>query len=351
VPVPEEKINMRDIAGLDLEGLKNSLGQWKVPGFHARQILGWIYQKGVIDFEKMSDLPQVLRERLKDNFSVCDMELVCCDESSDGTRKYLFKLRDGNTAEAVLIPTPDRVTGCISSQVGCKFKCAFCASGMLGFKRNLEVAEIMGEVLYLKNNSPDGRLTHIVFMGTGEPMENYDNVLKAIRIINAEYGLNIGIRRITISTSGIIPGIKRLSEEGLQVELSVSLHCPDDKTRSKLMPVNKVYPLRELMDACREYISRTNRQVTFEYVLIKNVNSDIASADKLSKLLSGLNCKVNLIPSNSVKAGQFLPPNKSDILLFRDRLAKSGTHVTLRKSRGQDIDAACGQLRLRYEKE
>jgi 23S rRNA (adenine2503-C2)-methyltransferase len=186
-------------------------------------------------------------------------------------------------------------------------------------------------------------------MGTGEPMENYDNVLKAIRIINADYGLNIGIRRITISTSGIVPGIRRLPEEGLQVELSVSLHCPDDKTRSKLMPVNKIYPLKELINSCREYVTRTNRQITFEYVLIKGVNADIASADKLSKLLAGLNCKVNLIPSNPVKPGQFLPPNKSDILLFRDRLSKSGVHVTLRKARGQDIDAACGQLRLRHE--
>jgi len=351
VPFPEKKMSMRDITGLDLEGLKKVLEQWKAPGFHARQILEWIYQKGVIDFEKMSNLPQGLRARLKENFSVCDMELACRDESGDGTRKYLFKLSDGNTAEAVAIPTPDRVTGCLSSQVGCKFKCAFCASGMLGFRRNLEVSEIMNEVLYLKNSSPDGRLTHIVFMGTGEPMENYDNVLQAIRIINADYGLNIGIRRITISTSGIIPGIKRLAEEGLQVELSVSLHCPDDKTRSKLMPVNKVYPLKELMSACREYIARTNRQVTFEYVLIKDVNADMSSADKLSKLLAGLNCKVNLIPSNPVKPGQFPPPNKPDIALFRDRLVKSGVHVTLRKSRGQDIDAACGQLRLRHETE
>jgi 23S rRNA (adenine2503-C2)-methyltransferase len=222
---------------------------------------------------------------------------------------------------------------------------------MLGFKRNLEVAEIINQVLYLKNNSLDSRLTHIVFMGTGEPMDNYDNVLKAIRIINADYGLNIGIRRITISTSGIIPGIRRLAEEGLQVELSVSLHSPDDKTRSKLMPVNKIYPLKELINACKEYIARTNRQVTFEYVLIKDVNSDKACADKLSKLLSGFNCKVNLIPSNPVKPGQFLPPNKKDIQLFRERLFKSGVHVTLRKERGQDIDAACGQLRLRHEQE
>jgi 23S rRNA (adenine2503-C2)-methyltransferase len=206
------------------------------------------------------------------------------------------------------------------------------------------------EVLYSKNKSKNKKLTHLVFMGIGEPLDNYDNVLKAIRIINSPEGLNIGARRITVSTCGIIPGIKRLSAEGLQVELSISLHAPDDETRSQIMPVNKKYPVTELIKACKDYIKKTNRQITFEYVLIKNLNSDLQNAQKLSKILRGLNCKINLIPCNPIKELNIEPPNKLEILLFKDYLLKEGINATLRKPRGQDIEAACGQLRLRYEK-
>jgi 23S rRNA (adenine2503-C2)-methyltransferase len=205
---------------------------------------------------------------------------------------------------------------------------------------------MLGEAWYLKYGSAAGRLTHIVFMGTGEPLDNYDNLLKAIRIMNSPYSFNIGARRITISTCGIIPGIKRLAEEGLQVELSVSLHAADDKTRTGLMPVSRIYPLGELIKACRDYARKTNRQVTFEYVLIKDLNSDLQSAQKLSTILAGFNNKVNLIPANPVRGMGIEPPNKLEILLFKDRLLKSGVNVTLRKPRGKDIDAACGQLRL-----
>jgi len=208
---------------------------------------------------------------------------------------------------------------------------------------------MLDEVVYLKNNSPG--LTHIVFMGIGEPLDNYDNVIKAVRLINSPGGLNIGARRITISTCGIIPGIKRLAGEGLQLELSVSLHAADDKVRSRIMPVNKIYPLKGLMECCREYIKETNRQITFEYILIKGVNSDLLSAQNLIKIVKGLNCKINLIPSNAVREYKVEPPNKREALFFRDRLIKSGVNVTLRKPRGHDIEAACGQLRLRHEKE
>jgi 23S rRNA (adenine2503-C2)-methyltransferase len=258
-------------------------------------------------------------------------------------------LHDGNTAEAVSIPSDERVTGCVSSQVGCKFACAFCASGALGFKRNLTVGEILDEVAFLRFQSKAGDLTHIVFMGMGEPMDNYDNVLAAIRIINAKEAFHIGARRITISTSGVIPGIARLAREGLQVELSVSLHAAQDALRSKLMPVNKKYPLKDLIAACRAYITETNRQVTFEYTLIDGVNASIADAQALGKLLAGMNCKVNLIPINAVSAG-FTSPGKLAILFFQDQIKKCGIPVTIRRSRGQDISAACGQLRFRYEK-
>jgi 23S rRNA (adenine2503-C2)-methyltransferase len=341
---------MPDITALTFEDLKNDLEKWGLPSFHAQQIFSWIYKRGIIDFDKMSDLSVSLRGRLKENFSICDLGLAEIQESQDATKKFLFKLNDANFIEAVTIPAQKRLTGCISTQAGCKFACCFCASGLAGFKRNLDTAEIINQLLYLKNNSRQQLLTHVVFMGTGEPLDNYDNVLKAVRIINAKEGFSIGARRITISTCGIIPGIEKLMQEGLQIELSVSLHSADDKTRSQLMPVNKTYPLQELISACRQYAEKTKRQVTFEYVMIKDLNSRLPDAFKLCTILKGFDCKVNLIPFNALKKGSLVPPNKMDILIFRDRLLKSGIKVTLRKSRGEDIEAACGQLRLRYEK-
>ena len=341
---------MQDIKNLSLEELENVLTDWGELPFHAKQIFSWVYEKGAIDFEKMSDLPAGLRRRLKDNFYLFSLNLVKKIKSKDGTEKFLFELSDRNYIETVVIPTEKRVTVCISTQVGCKFACAFCASGLFGFKRNLTCAEIIEQILYLKNNCPARRLTHLVFMGIGEPLDNYDNVIRAIRIINSKYSFNIGARRITISTCGIIPGIKRLSEEGLQIELSLSLHAADDKTRSQIIPINKRYPLNELIKTCREYIKKTNRQLTFEYILIKGINSDLQNAKNLSTILKGLNCKVNLIPANPVKERHIEPPKKEEIALLRDYLVKQGINVTLRKPRGQDIEAACGQLRLRYAK-
>jgi len=340
---------MRDIKGLDLKELEKILTGWGEQPFHARQIFSWIYKKGALDFEAMSDLPSGLRRSLKESFDILSLKLIQSLKSSDGTKKFLFELKDHNFMEAVIIPAQKRVTGCISTQVGCKFACRFCASGTLGFKRNLTSPEMVEEVLYLKNNSQGRKLTHIVFMGIGEPLDNYDNVIKTIRFINSHHTFNIGARRITISTSGVIPAIKKLSGEGLQIELSVSLHSADDKTRSRLMPINKIYPLKDLISACREYIKKTNRQITFEYVLIKDINSGLPDARNLGKILKGMNCKANLIPCNVIKELNVQPPQKPEILLFRDCLLKSGINVTLRMPRGEDIEAACGQLRLRYE--
>ncbi|MDD4893912.1 MAG: 23S rRNA (adenine(2503)-C(2))-methyltransferase RlmN [Candidatus Omnitrophica bacterium] len=341
---------MKDIKELDLKGLEGIFTKWGEHPFRARQVFSWIYKKGALDFGEMSDLPSDLRGKLKENFCILSSKLVKKVKSSDGTEKLLLELKDGNFIEAVIIPTEKRITGCISTQAGCKFACSFCASGVLGFKRNLSSQEIIEEVLYLKNNSQGRKLTHLVFMGIGEPLDNYDNVIKAIRIINSPATFNIGARRITISTSGVVPVFKKLSEEGLQVELSVSLHAADDKARSSLMPINRIYPLKDLISACREYINQTNRQITFEYILIKDVNSGLQNALKLSKILRGLNCKVNLIPSNAVKELGIQPPAKPEILSFRDYLEKAGINTTLRRPRGEDIEAACGQLRLKHEK-
>jgi 23S rRNA (adenine2503-C2)-methyltransferase len=333
----------QDIKEFTLKELEDVLENWGKPSFHAKQIFAWLYKKGVKDFEEMSDLPSDLRKRLKERFYLFGLKLIRGLESCDGTEKFLFELRDGNLIEAVSIPAERRITGCISTQAGCKFACGFCASGLSGFKRNLTAAEMIEQAMQFK-------FTHLVFMGIGEPLDNYDNVIKAIRIINSPQGLHIGARRITISTCGITPGIKRLSDEGLQIELSISLHAADGKTRSRLMPVNKKYPLKDLIKACAEYIKKTNRQITFEYILIKGINSDLQSAGKLGRLLKGLNCKINIIPANPIKELKIELPEHREILLFRDYLLKHGINVTLRRPRGQDIEASCGQLRLRYEK-
>jgi 23S rRNA (adenine2503-C2)-methyltransferase len=334
-----------DIKDLDLSGLESVLASWDLPRFHARQVFTWIYQRGVFDFDAMSDLPQGLRQRLNQYFLAKTLVVKNKQRSVDGTEKFLFGLSDSGLIEAVSIPAESRVTGCISSQVGCKFACIFCASGKKGFTRNLTAGEMIEEALILKYGSAAKQLTHLVFMGTGEPFDNYDNVLVAIRMINAKHGMNIGARRITISTSGLIPQIERLAAEGLQIELSVSLHAADDKTRSMLMPVNKRYPLKDLIAACRAYKARTGRQVTFEYVLIQKVNSSLADARKLGTILQGFDCKVNLIPLNNAGMPGFEAPGKKEVLFFKDALTKCGIHTTVRKPRGEDIEAACGQLR------
>jgi 23S rRNA (adenine2503-C2)-methyltransferase len=342
---------MKDIKELTLEELKGILADWGEKSFRSGQIFSWVYKKGALDFEGMSDLPGGLKKKLKENFSFSSLKLIKKADSRDGTEKFLFALKDAGLIEAVVIPAKGRATACLSTQVGCKYRCNFCASGLGGLKRNLACGEILEELLYLKNNSKIPKITHVVFMGIGEPLDNYGNVLKSIRIINSKEAFDIGARRITISTCGIIPGIKRLAEENLQVELSVSLHASDDRLRSRLMPVNKIYPLGELISTLNEYIEKTDRQVTFEYALFKNLNSDLQNAQKLVKLLKDLRlAKVNLIPSNFIKECGVEPPGKLDILFFKDYIMKHGLHATLRKSRGEDIDAACGQLRFGYEK-
>ncbi|MFA5287384.1 MAG: 23S rRNA (adenine(2503)-C(2))-methyltransferase RlmN [Candidatus Omnitrophota bacterium] len=340
---------MQDIKELSLKELEDKLKTFGVQKYHAKQIFSWVYKKSALDFSEMSDLPKDLRDKLKDNFFITGTEIVKRVKSNDGTKKLLLRLADASFIEAVIIPINARLTGCVSTQVGCKFACRFCASGMSGFKRNLSCPEILDEMLLLEKEVLPKRLTNLVFMGTGEPLDNYEEVLKAAKTINSSLGFNLGARRISISTSGVIPGIRKLASEGLQIELSVSLHAADDKLRSELMPVNKKYPLKELIETCKEYSEKTNRQVTFEYILIKGLNSDLKNARLLVKLLSGYKLsKVNLIPSNPVNELKLEAPDKTDILLFKDYLVKQGVNVTLRRERGGDIEAACGQLRLKY---
>jgi 23S rRNA (adenine2503-C2)-methyltransferase len=357
----------KQLAGLELKEFRAIVESWGEQGFRAGQVFDWVYKKGVLDFGKMGNLPAPLRSRLAEEFSVSPLSAAELQRSKDGTVKLLLRLSDGNFIEAVAIPayarapaspntpgaTVQRLTGCISSQAGCKYGCVFCASGSAGFRRNLTAGEMCGELLFLKDSVPGKELSHVVFMGTGEPLDNYDNVLAAIRLINAPEGFAIGARRITVSTCGLVPGIRRLAGEGLQIELSVSLHAADDATRSRIMPVNRVYPLKELMDSCRDYAAKTGRQVTFEYVLIAGLNSGLQNADRLSKIVRGMTAKVNLIPFNPAVAAAMASgetPARAAVFAFRDRLIKAGVQATVRTPRGQDIDAACGQLRLRHEK-
>lgn len=339
-----DKIDIKNLSKGELKAELVKLGE---EPYRAAQVFRWLYKEGAKSFDEMTDLSKSLREKLKSNFRMTKLALLDSKHSLiDGTTKYLFKLEDGNTIESVFLPEPKRTTLCLSSQVGCKFGCSFCASSPFGFIRNLKASEILDEVLYIKNYNRTAVITNIVFMGIGEPFDNYDNVLKAIRILNDEDAFRIGARKLTVSTCGLIPGIERLSSEKLQIELSVSLHSADDKIRSKLVPVNKAYPLKDLMNACRDYTKKTKRIITFEYVLIKDVNCSKDDALKLAGLLKGMMCKVNTISYNQIKAKGYEPPSGDDIRGFMRILKTKHIDAMHRKSKGEDIDAGCGQLRI-----
>lgn len=327
------------------------LGQ---PAFRADQVWKWLYSACVSDWSGMRNLPSRLTEELSRRFAINPVTPV---EVQGGplpraAQKILFRLRDGECVESVLIPAKGRLTLCVSSQVGCKFRCAFCASGQGGFKRNLEAGEMAGQAAAAGSPAigAGAKPSHIVLMGMGEPLDNYDQALAAIRIINDGEGLAIGARRITISTCGLVPGILRLKDEGLQVELSVSLHAPDDALRSRLMPVNKLHPLGELMGACRAYTSATGRIITFEYTLIAGVNDSERQARELVSLLRGLRSRVNLIPLSRVDEFEGGAPDRAAAEKFRAVLNRAGINATMRASKGSALNAACGQLRIRTGK-
>ena len=336
-----------DIKNLSKDELEKALAKIGEEPYRAAQIFRWLYKAGVKSFDEMTDIGKELREKLKSKFRLTKLILLDSKHSLvDGTTKYLLKLEDSNTIESVFLPEDKRVTLCLSSQVGCKFGCAFCASAPFGFVRNLKASEILDEALFIKDQNPSSVTTNIVFMGIGEPLDNYDNVMKAIRVLNDEDAFKIGARKITISTCGVIPGIERLSDEKLQVELSVSLHSADDDARSKLVPVNKRYRLKDMIAACKNYVKKTKRIITFEYVLIKDVNVSDKDAADLARLLKGMTCKVNTISYNQIRAKGYEAPSNEDVKIFINVLKKRGINVMRRKSKGEDIDAGCGQLRI-----
>jgi 23S rRNA (adenine2503-C2)-methyltransferase len=336
-----------DIKNISKDELIKELVKIGEKPYRATQVFRWLYKVGVNSFDEMTDLNKELREKLKERFHITKIVAMDSKRSlSDGTTKYLLKLEDSHTIEAVFLPEDERTTLCLSSQVGCKFGCSFCASAPFGFVRNLKASEILDEVLFIKAHNKDRAVTNIVFMGIGEPLDNYNNVMRAIRTLNDEDAFKIGARKITISTCGIIPGMEKMSGEKLQIELAVSLHSPDDKIRSKIVPINKRYPLDDLIDACKEYTTQTKRIITFEYILIKGVNASEGDAFKLAKLLTGLNCKVNIISYNQIKAKGYEPPTIEGVKNFFRTLKSRGINVMLRKSKGEDIDAGCGQLRI-----
>ncbi|MGB6606803.1 MAG: 23S rRNA (adenine(2503)-C(2))-methyltransferase RlmN, partial [Atribacterota bacterium] len=290
-------IQKKDIKHFTLNELQEDIKNSGVEKYRATQLFDLLYKKGIEDFREMLSLPAPFRDLLQENYYISKIDLAKLAKSKDQTEKYLVKLEDENLIESVLIFSDKRVTECISSQIGCKYNCLFCESGKKGFTRNLTVSEILNQVLFVKKNMKSNP-NNIVFMGIGEPLDNYDNVVKAICILNSKDAFNVGARKITISTCGIIPAIKRLQERDWQIELSVSLHAPENKLRSYLMPVNNLYPLPDLIEVCRNYADKTNRQITFEYILIKGVNDSLIYADKLAKLIGGFNSKVNLITFN-----------------------------------------------------
>ncbi|MCK5850150.1 MAG: 23S rRNA (adenine(2503)-C(2))-methyltransferase RlmN [Kiritimatiellae bacterium] len=314
------------------------------PLYRAEQLWRWLYVQQVSNWSDMKNISVDLRNILAEHFALISAVVHQVDGGKDGTKKILATLPDGEQIEEVLIPASSRRTVCVSSQAGCRFHCAFCASGQAGFLRNLTAGEIVGQVL-LAGHEFGEKPTNVVFMGIGEPFDNYDAVLSAIRIINDNKGLNIGARRITISTCGVVPGIERLAEEGMQVELSVSLHAPTNDIRSSLMPVNKEYNLNLLIKTCDAYSNNTNRIVTFEYVLVKDVNDSPRQAEQLARLLAPLKCRVNLMPLSPVVEYQETQSSTEVSENFIKTLGRFGVNATLRNSRGSMANAACGQLR------
>jgi 23S rRNA (adenine2503-C2)-methyltransferase len=335
-----------NILELSPEELKKRFAELGIEPYRASQVCQWIYAKGVYDFDRMTNLSADLRKKLKSAFSIVLPEIAGKERShEDKSVKLLLKLRDKDLVEAVYMPMEKRQTVCISSQVGCKFHCAFCASGQDGFFRNLTMGEILAQVLLARDLSPDKRITNIVFMGIGEPFDNYRELLRTVRTLNSKEGLGLGARKITISTCGIVPKIEALAKEGLQIELSVSLHGPTDTVRGAVMPVNRAYPVKTLIEACKRYVQQTKRAITFEYILIKGVNASEKEARDLAKLLKGMLCKVNLIPYNPIAEFPHAAPTYKEVVRFQQVLQEAGIKTTVRFSKGRDIQAACGQLR------
>ena len=339
--------NLKSMTQAEIGAVLKELGQ---PAFRAKQVYTWLH-KGVRSYEEMTNLPKALRDSLAEKYPICAPQVVRKQESQkDGTIKYLWKLSDGNCVETVLMRYHYGNTVCISTEVGCRMGCAFCASTLGGLVRKLEPFEMLDQVLFTQVDSglPIG---HIVLMGIGEPLDNFDNVMRFLELVNSPDGMNISMRHISLSTCGLVPGIDRLAEKKLQLTLSVSLHAPTDEIRNTIMPVNKAYPTEELLQACRRYYETTGRRISFEYAMINGVNDTEEHAKILLKRLKGMGAHMNLIPLNHVEESPLKPSTRSAVMRFQKTLEDGGIPATVRRTLGGDIDASCGQLRRKYTKE
>lgn len=337
-----------DIKSMDLEKLTSFVASLGEKPFRAKQLYEWMHKKLASDYDEMTNLPKSLKEKLLQ--SAAFTSLVVVDEKIsqiDGTRKYLFSLSDGNIIESVLMKYNHGNSVCISSQVGCRMGCRFCASTLDGLERNLTASEMLDQIYRIQKLTVE-RVSNVVVMGSGEPMDNYDNLIDFIRLLTDENGLNISQRNITVSTCGIVPGIKKLADEDLQITLALSLHAPNDEVRKTLMPIAKRYSLSEVLPACQEYFEKTGRRLTFEYSLVSGVNDNLKEAKALADLLKGINGHVNLIPVNPIKERDYVQSDRKAILDFKNYLEKNGINVTIRREMGRDINGACGQLRKSF---
>ena len=339
--------NLKSMTMEEISGVLKELGQ---PSFRAKQVFTWLH-KGVKSYEEMSNLPQGLRQELAQRYPICAPEVVRKQESKkDGTIKYLWRLADGNCVETVLMRYHYGNTVCISSEVGCLMGCAFCASTLGGLVRRLEPYEMLDQVLFTQLDS-GLPISHIVLMGIGEPLDNFDHVMRFLELVNSPDGMNISMRHISLSTCGLVPKIDELAKRKLQITLSVSLHAPNDEVRNTIMPVNKAYPTEVLLDACRRYYAETSRRISFEYAMIDGVNDSVEHAKELIRRLKGLPAHFNLIPLNHVEESPLKPSSKYAVARFQKTLEDAGIPATVRRTLGGDIDASCGQLRRKYTKE
>lgn len=347
----EHIMEKKDIKSLYLPELEQEIRELGDKPFRAKQIYQWLHEKLVTDFDQMSNLSKGLRERLKEHFVLTALQPVDVKISRiDGTRKYLFRLADGNVIESVWMQYHHGNSVCISSQVGCRMGCRFCASTLDGLERNLTASEMLDQIYRIQALTGE-RVSNIVIMGSGEPMDNYDNVVRFVRMISDEHGLNISQRNITISTCGIVPGIRKLTQENLQVTLALSLHAPNDEVRRTLMPVANSFALKDVLEACREYFDKTGRRLTFEYSLVSGVNDNLQEAKALVDLLKGMHGHVNLIPVNPIKERDYVQSSQKAIQEFKNYLEKHGINATVRREMGRDINGACGQLRKSFLEE
>ena len=337
-----------EIKSLSLAQLKNIVTEMGEKAFRAKQIYEWLHQKQAESFDEMSNLSAVLREKLKERCVLTTLKMLEVQTSKiDGTQKYLFALPDGNVVESVLMKYKHGNSVCISSQVGCKMGCRFCASTIGGWTRNLLPSEMLEQIYRIQRLSGE-RVSNVVVMGTGEPLDNYDNLLQFIRLLTDENGLHISQRNVTVSTCGIVPKMYELAEENLQITLAISLHASNQAKRAELMPIANKYSINEVLEACRNYFEKTGRRLTFEYSLVGGKNDTKEDAEELAHLIKGLNCHVNLIPVNPIKERDYVQSDKKVIENFKNKLEKYQINVTIRREMGRDIDGACGQLRKSY---